>query len=151
MQDLTMIGIIVASAFVFVIILVILTVIAESKFKIESYTNYNCGWKVAYKLGAVRVRNLDVFGLGLGIITRKKLKVRVKERKGEFYPQIKFCYGLWRDIEVVRYGDLDDDLIHVHYSKREDAENYCHNVVSHNAVKDASKEIFAATNHGDLF
>lgn len=151
MPSLTTLGIIAVSIFVFVLILVFLTVIAESKFKIESYTNYNCGWMVAYKLGAVRVRNLDVFGLGLGIITRKKLKVRVKERKGVFYPQIKFCYGLWRDIEVVRYGDLDDDLVHVHYNKKEDAENYCRNVVGHGAVKDSSKEIFAETNHGDLF
>ena len=133
------------------VILVILTVIAEHKFKIESYTNYNCGWMVAYKLGAVRVRNLDVFGLGLGVITHKKLKVRVKERNGVFYPQIKFCYGLWRDIEVVRYGDLDDDLVHVHYDNRKDAENYCRNVVGHGAVKDSSKEIFAETSHGDLF
>jgi len=137
--------------FVIALILTILSSIAYIKYKIELYDNYHLGWLVAYKIGKMRVHSYEVVPLGIMAILGKKIKLKYKKKGNTFFIYRKVLFGFWHKMEVIRYGDLDDDIITVCYDNENDARKYCGNVVKHNAVADEGKQIFEETNHGDLF
>ena len=140
-----------AVIFVIALVFLILSVVASRKYGIEEYNNYNLNWLVAYKIGKMRVYSYELILLGIMTILGKKIKLKYKQKGNTFFIYRKVLFGFWHKMEVVRYGDLDDDIVTVCYDNEDDARKYCGNVVKHSAVADEGKQIFDETNHGDLF
>lgn len=110
------------------------------------------GYYVIGRLGDMMLSSMACINLCAMLNSKEKFKLRVEERDGKFYPQVKFgSHGGYQDILVLRYGDYEDEEVTPVYNTRERAEHYCENVTSHGAFADKSIQIFAATNVGDLF
>lgn len=120
----------------------------KSKYKIEEWEHK---WTISIKLGMMRIHSSEVIPLGIMTLLRKRIRLSYVQMNGGFIIRRKFMFCSWKDMQVVRYGDLDDDYITVSYNNEEDAKRYCRNVVKSNAVADRSKQILEVTNHGDLF